>query len=181
MKENFKKFLPILLQKEGYYSNHRWDSGKETLFGISRRFNPDWKGWKIWDNISVGEIPSKNKAWLLLSDHVEKLYKSRYWDQINADNLPSGVDTFCFDMAVNMGVEKSSKILQKVVEAFPDGIVGKKTLNKVNRANNLIGKLCDQRAVFYAMDSDPVARKKAIKGWMRRNREVYEYSKTLVK
>lgn len=48
-KADFKIALDQLLTQEGYYVNHRDDKGKETYGGISRKYNPDWYGWRFID------------------------------------------------------------------------------------------------------------------------------------
>lgn len=177
MKENFNKFMESIYLKEGYYSNHGWDAGGETLFGISRVYNPDWIGWKIFDSYKVeGGVPSEEKMFPLLDPHVRDLYKNRYWDNAKCDDLPSGVDLFIADCCVNPGGHFARFTLQRIVEAYPDGIIGPKTLAKVDSYNpkRLLQRLHDERGVYYAVESNPNVRKKAIRGWVARNRSVYE-------
>lgn len=52
MNENFLKSYDILIKHEGGYVNDPDDKGGETYKGIARKFNPDWKGWKIIDKSS---------------------------------------------------------------------------------------------------------------------------------
>lgn len=47
---NFKIALDKVLSREGGYINDPDDKGGETYKGISRKYNPDWKGWRIIDN-----------------------------------------------------------------------------------------------------------------------------------
>lgn len=182
MNNNFNKFMDHIYLREGYYSNHAWDAGGETLFGISRIYNSKWIGWKIWDSISVGGVPPKEKALLLLDEHVKKLYKDNYWDAVRADELPSGIDLFAADCCVNPGENFAKIALQQSSGAFPDGIIGPKTLNRVRstKPKKLLASLHDKRSVYYAMNSNPRVRDKAIGGWVRRNREVYEESLDLI-
>ena len=46
---NFIKSYEITCKHEGGYSFDPDDAGGETYKGISRRFNPQWSGWKIID------------------------------------------------------------------------------------------------------------------------------------
>lgn len=48
-KADFRIALQELLKQEGYYVNHQDDRGKETYGGISRKYNPNWWGWRFID------------------------------------------------------------------------------------------------------------------------------------
>jgi len=54
-------------------------------------------------------------------------------------------------MAVNMGVGKAARLLQKALGVKEDGVIGMKTLDEVNRveAAELIKRLSDLKEAFY--------------------------------
>ena len=50
-------------------------------------------------------------------DDIKPMYKERYWDVVQGDHLPSGVDTSVADFGVNAGPSRAAKRLQRVVMA----------------------------------------------------------------
>lgn len=178
MKENFDLFLEKVKLYEGYHSVDKDDPGGETLFGVSRKYNPGWHGWATWDSLKGSGDPPASMAWQSLKHVVSSFYKHMYWDEVMADDLPTGVDIFISDTAVNLGVNKASKILQESVLAGVDGIVGSKTVQKANTEDSLevIGKIFDRRMKHYMTATGGLQREKYGVGWARRTREMYEIS-----
>lgn len=106
----FESAVKVILDHEGGYVNDKRDSGGETKYGISKRAYPD--------------LDIKN----LTKKQASEIYRKDYWNKIRGDNLPFGVALVLFDMAVNMGVKRSIKFLQHVVNTRADGIFGDRTL-----------------------------------------------------
>ena len=162
MKENFDKSLEMLLHHEGGYVNHPEDPGGETNLGVTRAVYEQWVGRQVMD----GEMKA-----LTVAD-VAPIYKTNYWDRIKGDDpmMPSGLDFASFDWAVNSGVGRPAKVIQKYIGAKQDGAIGPKTLALVaeNDPSNIIQYLYEQRQKFYE-------RLKTFetfgKGWTRRNQE----------
>ena len=102
---------------------------------------------------------------------VAPLYKKNYWDKIKGDELPAGVDYACFDLAVNSGVGRAAKILQKAVGVTADGAIGPTTMAAVESqdARNLATEICDLRLAF--LQGLPTFETFG-KGWTRRVQEV---------
>lgn len=84
---HFNAVYDSLRKWEGNYSNIPHDRGKETYGGITRRYNPDWYGWKYID-----------------------LEKSKYGGSINrhhrVDNAELWVKDFYLDLWVKQGFNK---------------------------------------------------------------------------
>jgi lysozyme family protein len=158
MLENFAKSLEAVLEHEGGYVDHPKDPGGRTNMGITQAV------YEKYLNRSVTEEEMKN---IKIGD-VRIIYKTNYWDKVKGDDLPSGVDFCVFDWAVNSGVSRSSKALQKIVGATSDGVIGPNTLKAVYSidAQTIITKLTDDREAFYKKLStfDTFG-----KGWLRRN------------
>ena len=83
----------ILKVKEGGYVNDSDDSGGETYCGISRRYNLNWEGWKTIDiykrTYRGTSLNKKLNSDPMLQDLVRKLYKDKYWDIFELDDIPS--------------------------------------------------------------------------------------------
>ena len=99
---------------EGAYSNDPEDVGGETFMGISRRYNPSWKGWKVIDNMKDRNINISLKSSPTLLLMVRDLYKQMYWDRFMGDFISSQfIAEELFDTSVNMGVSEAVSFLQR--------------------------------------------------------------------
>ena len=107
--------LEFTERHEGGYSNTPGDQGGETKFGISKR---------IYPKIDIKNL-SRNQA--------REIYKRDYWDKVQAESLPSDVAKVVFDTSVHSGVPMAAKHLQTAIGANPDGIVGPRTLKKLDK------------------------------------------------
>jgi lysozyme family protein len=153
--------LERILKHEGGFVNDPLDSGGITNLGVTKRV------WEEFVGHPVSEADMRN----LTVEKVSRLYKQRYWDRVQADKLPKGVDYVVFDFAINAGVGRAVKTLQSTVGSNPDGIIGNQTLARVNAidAKELVNKYSDARTDFY---QGIVARKpdqtRFIRGWLNR-------------
>ncbi|MCO7226197.1 glycoside hydrolase family 108 protein [Pleionea sp. CnH1-48] len=114
-----------LLNEGGYQLHHvAHDKGGLTYAGISQRYHPSWEGWKL--------IGSKANA-EQLTPLVKQFYRDNFWQSIKGDDIHSQkVAETLYDFAVNAGVRTAIKLMQIVVGATPDGIVGPKTIAAIN-------------------------------------------------
>lgn len=132
-----------------------------TNLGVTKR---------VWEEY-VGHTVDEAVMRALGPADVAPLYKKNYWDKIHGDELPAGVDYACFDLAVNSGVGRAAKILQKALGVNPDGAIGPATLNAVASCNprEVASEICDLRLGF--LQSLPTFDTFG-KGWSRRVAEV---------
>lgn len=86
------------------------DTGGLTRWGISKKAHPDVD---IDGLTRLGAIA---------------IYHARYWNVIQGDKLPRGLDLVLFDCAVNMGPPQAVRLLQRVLRVPEDGILGPQTL-----------------------------------------------------
>lgn len=110
-------FLRTVIKWEGgdKFTDHAADPGGGTRWGISSKSYP---------HIDVRHLSQ---------DEAEAIYRKDYWDKIKGDRIElQAVADALFDMAVNAGPSRAAKIAQAVVVAKQDGIVGPKTLAKLN-------------------------------------------------
>jgi len=136
MKQNYDFCIREVLKSEGGYTNDPADSGGETNFGITQRET---------------SIPVKT----MTKDQAIAIYKKKYWDTVDGDNLPSGVDYTVFDYGVNSGVARAKKIYNQ----FKDE----------KDPNVLINKINDERQAF--LNNLAVRRpkdQKFLRGWTSR-------------
>ena len=87
---NYAVCLDRLLEHEGGYVNHPDDPGGRTNKGITQRVYEKYLERSVTKQ-EIKDIPI---------DHVSDIYRLNYWNQVSADDLPSGVDFCVFDWAV---------------------------------------------------------------------------------
>lgn len=153
MKNNFNDCLTRLLKDEGGYSNNPNDNGGPTNFGITLI---DYRKY-INKNGTAANVKG------MTVDQARTIYKSKYWDALDCDNLPSGVDYTVFDYGVNSGLGRPRKDLQKF-----------KSLTGVQ----LIDAINDERMTF--LKAIGVGHNAGfLRGWTARVSRVRAYSKVL--
>lgn len=155
MEKNSDTIIDWIIEIEGDYVNDLNDPGGETKYGISKQSYPEL-------NIKT------------LTKHMTQvIYKTDYWNQIRGDDLPTGLDLFLMDTAVNCGIKTAVMILQKTVRAKQDGIFGPKTMKKLQSTHlsEIIAEITAQRGIYYAqIDTFDVFGL----GWMRRLAKVHQ-------
>lgn len=139
MKANFEKALALVLEHEGGYVNHPRDPGGATNKGVTQA---------VYDAYRKNKGQAKQSVRLLTDAELRAIYKFQYWDRVQGDLLPSGVDYAVFDFAVNSGVGRASKYLQAVVGVAQDGQIGARTIAAITSTAYTINKLCDRRMGF---------------------------------
>ncbi len=146
--KNFNFAVAEIFKHEGGYVDHKNDPGGATNMGITRRTLASWRGAKPYWKLPKSEVKNLKKS------EAKRIYKAQYWDRVNGNKLPSGLDLALFDFAVNSGSFRAVKMLQRQVKVRQDGIVGVITLAAINRQIALIGarkiiqNLCRARLGF---------------------------------
>lgn len=142
MKDDFKPSLAAVLVHEGGKDDDKRDPGGRTAYGVTQsRYN----------QFRRDENLPRRDVWLITPDEREKIYKRYYWDVIQADKLPAGLDYVVFDGAVNSGPAQATKWLQRALGIAADGLLGPDTLKRAQAVNDLdalIAKIQDQRLAF---------------------------------
>jgi lysozyme family protein len=166
MKSNFDAALKAVLKHEGGFVNHPADPGGATNLGITigtaRALGIDVDGDGDTDILDIRKLRVEDAA---------KVYRAHYWDKVDGDYLPSGVDFAVFDFAVNSGVGRASRFLQQILGVSVDGNIGPKTVEAAQKmdAALLVNSLCDRRMAFLRSLG---TFKTFGKGWTRRVAEV---------
>ena len=115
----------------------------------------------------------------LTKEDIKPMYKCKYWDAVQGDHLPSGVDISVADFGVNAGPSRAAKRLQRVVMATQDGKIGPKTLSMVFNMEPaaLLDKYAEARESYYrSLKTFEIYGR----GWLRRNDEVLEKAKSMI-
>lgn len=170
MKDIFDLAIRLLLRHEGGFVNNPKDPGGMTNLGVTKR------SWEAHKGHSVTEADMR----ALTPAAVQTFYKRRYWDAINGDDLPKGVDFCLFDTCVNSGPKRAVLLLQAVLGVTQDGVLGPATLKAVSLwpAKDLITQYSAARLSF--MRSLPTWDTFG-KGWKKRVYEVEDEAITFAK
>lgn len=169
MKDNWEQCFALVLKHEGGFVNHPADPGGMTNLGVTK---------KVWEAF-VGYEVDEDEMRSLTPEIVKPLYKKNYWDAIRGDDLPDGVDYATYDLAVNSGVRRAVKMLQRAAGVPDDGIIGSKTIDAVHDKNprELAQDICENRLAFLqALPTWDVFGK----GWGRRVADVEQIAFNMV-
>jgi len=170
---NFLDAFKLVIKNEGGYDNDPDDTGGETYKGVARNMNKAWPGWTNVDLLKKKSgFPSSLEKDIELQMHVENIYKEKYWDPLDGDDIKSQEVAFSiFDFAVNAGVKTSIKLAQIVLDVEADGIAGPATLSKINTMedDHFLAAFTVAKIVRYykICESRPINRK-YFYGWVRR-------------
>jgi lysozyme family protein len=140
---DFTIALALLLTDEGGYSNTAADSGGETVYGISRHYNPMWLGWQFVDahkarTTNLKELNAALDADINLQAAVAAFYRQQFW---NFDAVSSqAVANKLFSMEVNFGRGGAVRILQQGLVRLGhnialDGSLGPSTYTAITNTN----------------------------------------------
>lgn len=123
-----------MLSHEGGYVNDPDDLGGETYKGIARNSHGSWIGWyQIDQSKSKPNFPKSLEANTKLQNLVEQFYLDTFWQPLKADQIQNQTSAASvFDFAVNSGISNSVRLVQSIVGTQIDGVIGDKTLIKIN-------------------------------------------------
>ena len=135
----------------------KWGISLRALVGLGLDFNNDGASNRL-DILAMTPEQSRD------------IYLREYWIAAACPRLPPPLALLMYDCAVNQGVSRASRILQKCCRVKVDGIIGRKTLAAVKdewaqRPTWLLTEFCARRAVHYSSLSLVV---RYGLGWFRR-------------
>tara|TARA_E500000318_G_scaffold60940_1_gene56523 strand:+ start:8080 stop:8814 length:735 start_codon:yes stop_codon:yes gene_type:complete len=136
-KSRFEQCLDITLKHEGGWSDDPNDPGGATMRGITLKTYRDWVARNPLATPG-GVLPSKSDLRDIPRGHLRVIYRGGYWDAIQADKMPPGVDLVMFDFAVNSGPVRAVIELQRFLGSIlpghlaDDGIMGPRTLEAMD-------------------------------------------------
>lgn len=161
----FTEALAFVLAREGGYVNDPADPGGPTNHGVTQ---------KVYDAYRAERGQPTQSVRAITPDEVAHLYDTRYWDPVRGDellDLDGNLALQVFDTAVNAGVSRAIKLLQRALHIEEDGQFGPDTLRAVRVADiqTLRDKYLAEREIFYR---SLVAQKpqlgKFLPGWLKR-------------
>jgi len=186
---NFEKAFDLTIKHEGFYSNNPDDPGCETCLGISRRYFPEWEGWKIIDEYTKREVPIPSFARDALKKLAEPFYEKKFWLNCGADRIENtAIAMILFDCAVNPGVCRAVTFLQESLNLLNeddkssdievDGRFGNNTLLRLKATlatipdgeDRVVTYIRALRSEYYLKKTRSEKRKRGfLYGWLKRS------------
>lgn len=169
----------IVLEHEGYYSNHSKDRGRETYSGITRKYNKDWNGWERLDRYkrSTGKIKWNQKI-----DELDSLVMNFYlgiWIDEGFHELRSQkIANYVFDFRINSPV--GMKIVQRSLNDLGYNVpltrkLDKATINALNDVNEeeFFEVMVGRRVRFYTnIVKNDKSQKGFLNHWLKRAKTI---------
>ena len=149
----FTKCVEVILKNEGGYVNNKYDAGGETNFGICKRYFPD--------------LDIKN----LTKNQAVQIYFNSYWSKMDLHGIDNEELVLqIFDMGVNAGTGRAIKMIQKIVHADVDGVMGPQTKGLINESKiDLVEPYKYERKKYYfSLVRNNPSQQVFIAGWLNR-------------
>ena len=110
MRENYARTRDFVFQREGTtITNDPNDRG-----GLTARYGLTLRTMKALglDVNHDGKV-DRNDVLLVDFDIVDKVFREKYWDAVDADSLPGGIDLIMADIAWNAGPGRANKFYRE--------------------------------------------------------------------
>jgi lysozyme family protein len=156
-----------ILDLEGGYVNHAADNGGPTNFGISDNRDGKKDGLIDLDGDGKGDIAPAR----LTKEQALAIYHRDYWLPCRCDDLPPAIAIAVFDHAVNSGVERAAKLLQRKLKVLADGSIGPVTIKAAHARNTdtLLLDLFTARAwLYHSIVASNSSQTVFLEGWFAR-------------
>lgn len=155
----FQGAVEFTLTQEGGWADDPADPGGATMHGITLAV---FRAWRHDPAMQPGELRD------IQMSEVEAIYRALYWNPIAGASLPPGLGLSVFDTAVNLGVRRSTMLLQAAIGVTQDGAVGPITISEAIRAisDTLLSAFTSEREAFYRRCAEF---RQFGEGWLRRS------------
>jgi lysozyme family protein len=143
--------------RDGHQNDRAPGESFATAWGITQM---------TWDDAVASGIVSGPLA-DATREQCEAIYRADYWNPLRCDALDPGVAFVLFNDATLSGVDAAARLLQRMVGAAEDGVIGPQTLRLANAmpAAELIDRLTVADETYLAsLRNAPMF----IRGWDRR-------------
>lgn len=105
MRANLAKCLEYVFADEGGFVIRDSEPGGAGNLGVSFQTFEEWRD----EDVTYDDLKALDKK------EAGRIYEALYWNKIDGDNLPGGVDYCVFDSAINDGVGGSKRLLEEAL------------------------------------------------------------------
>lgn len=162
----FTACMPFIIQEEGTtFSNTPGDHGRATRYGIIQT------EYNIYRHSKGLPLQSVN---LISQEEYTDIYWSSYW-MPHCPDIPAGLDLSTFNINVNGGTGRGTRLIQQVLGLLVDGIWGPATQAHVtgigqDEIADLIRTFhADERNFYQAIINHDPSQHKFASDWFGRN------------
>lgn len=159
----FEACLPFVLKEEGGYSNTPGDHGGATNCGITQYEYNVYRHGKGLPMQSVRDISS---------DEYREIYWQSYW-QPHCPTLPPGLNLSVFNINVNGGIGRGTRLIQQCLSIPIDGVWGPQTDKAIAGIIDLVSVIelfhDNERGFYQAIVNHNPSQKKFLSDWLGRN------------
>jgi lysozyme family protein len=165
-----ERMIDDVIRREGGFVDHPLDRGGPTNFGITQATL----------SRHLGRPATTDDVRRLSRTLARQIYRREYFDAPRIGQLPTRIQPFAFDAAVNHGPARAIRFVQQVCNAAGfgplavDGACGPLTRRIAAEADRLMGEwllaaLVEERRNFYLalVERDP-SQRVFLKGWLNR-------------
>lgn len=165
---SLKTAFPHIMRWEQGYVDDPDDPGGATNWGIALN--------RIGRRVG---LRTKMQIKNLTMEQARAIYLVHYWMPCKCDDLPDAIALAVFDCAVNQGVRRASRLLQRAATAYPDGRIGPRTIAAVSHHDEalLLTNFMARRALHY---SSLAKIGKYGYGWFRRMFDIHRAASKLL-
>jgi len=113
-KADFRIAYNKVRQEEGYYANHPHDLGKKTYAGITKKYNPDWYGWKYIDKYKLQQNQQVTGKDSLMTEFYVLDYYLTIWVKEGFNTLTNQeVANYLFDLRIHVSRRQAIKLINR--------------------------------------------------------------------
>lgn len=123
------------------------DPGGATAWGVTLATYSDWRASQGIRSTTQADLAAATKG------ELSQLIRELFWNSVQGDHLPVGVDLLVYDFGFGAGPGTSAKLLQEVIGGLqPDGQLGPLTLAAAARFDrlDLVRRLGVRHESYYA-------------------------------
>jgi len=170
----FVACMPFVLKEEGGYSNTLGDHGGATDDGVIQR---EYNVYRHSNGLPLQSVK------LISAAEYDAIYWQSYW-QPNCPKLPAGLDLSVFNINVNGGAGRGTRIIQKCLGIAVDGGWGPQTDEAVKAIKDvskiIVAFHADEREFYQAIINHDRSQLKFASDWFGRNDRCEKLSLSMV-
>jgi lysozyme family protein len=139
------------------------DDGGRTRFGIAEKYHPELTNSLFYS--SMGQVAALQVA--------RGIYAKDYADQLCIEEIANqDIANKLLSLGINIGISRTSKMLQSAVGVTEDGVIGVQTLLALSRAEvvDVLAALRAQAERYYVQVAADPEDEQYLAGWLRRAR-----------
>jgi hypothetical protein len=111
---DFKVTYDLIRQWEGNYVNHPHDRGGETYGGITRKYHPEWSGWKYINGKQLKRHEEVSEAEMWVLDFYLDIWIKEGFYSLKNQTLANAL----FDLRVHVGKRNTLKIVNIILQSM---------------------------------------------------------------